>query len=451
MSIISPFDLHEIRTLITDHLDNNDICACTIVCQEWQAYFSPFLWRNVVLNYRLNVAEATPFLHRTRRLDVHWTSSRNDPMLPQGFTSLRELNIHEPEWHFCSVILHHQRNGPLTAVSVQASINLIGSFKLWTALSQCRQLRFLKVSRMDLRNADFTPFWEVCSMVETLEMDYVNAAAGSEDEMLHFRRRFTRLRHLSIHHSCLLLSRRLAQFHPWIYAPSLETLRYTDKTPWSTATLGSMVTDLQLAKTGKEKADSYVSNRDDMSDIDLSKLGQELPFKNLTSIEINGLSIPDGELATIVENADMLHKLSVPGSQAGPKTFDLLHRHFDRIVELNVRDCPFDSKFVLTVMENSPRLQILSATQLAAQDIIQSGTWACTRLRRLQAEIVLSGKESETDAKAESQAVFERLSVLSQLEALDMQWIGTDTENSAPVLSAEYGLGCLSTLQDLRA
>ncbi|KAF9295488.1 hypothetical protein BGZ74_010808, partial [Mortierella antarctica] len=205
----------------------------------------------------------------------------------------------------------------------------------------------------------------------------------------------------------------LTQFHPWIYAPNLETLHYTDKTSWSSATLDNMVTDMQLAKIGKEEANSYVSNRDD----------------KLKSIKISCLSIPDEELAMLVENADVLHKL---------------------IVELNVRSCPFDSKSVLTVMENSPRLQILAATQLSAQDVIRSGAWVCTRLQHLQAEIVMSGTKSETDAKAENQGVFERLSALSQLEVLDTLSVVTGANNSVPLLSVEYGMGCLSTLKGLR-
>ncbi|KAF9334349.1 hypothetical protein BG006_002297 [Podila minutissima] len=260
-------------------------------------------------------------------------------MLPEGLTSLRELNIHQAEWYLCVAILHHQRNGPLAA---------------------------------------------------------------------------------------------------------------TDKTSWSSATLDNMVTDMQLAKIGKEEANSYVSNRDDVSEDDLMNPGQERPFKKLKSIKINCLSIPDEELAVLVENADALHKLSVPGSQAGPKTSDSLQRHFDRIVELNVRNCPFDSKSVMTVMENSPRLQILAATQLSAQDVIQSGAWVCTRLQRLQAEIVMSGIKSETDARAENQGVFERLSALSQIEVLDTQSVVTGADNSVPQLSVDYGLDCLSTLKGLR-
>ncbi|KAG0359877.1 hypothetical protein BG005_011934 [Podila minutissima] len=211
-----------------------------------------------------------------------------------------------------------------------------------------------------------------------------------------------------------------------------------------------MVTDMQLAKIGKEEANSYVSNRDDVSEDDLMNPGQERPFKKLKSIKISCLSIPDEELAMLVENSDVLHKLSIPGSQAGPKTSYSLQRHFDRIVELNVRSCPFDSKSVLTVIENSPRLQILAATQLSAQDVIQSGAWVCTQLQHLQAEIVMSGTKSETDAKAENQGVFERLSALSQLEVLDTLSVVTGANNSVPLLSVEYGMGCLSTLKGLR-
>ncbi|KAG0007420.1 hypothetical protein BGZ82_005408, partial [Podila clonocystis] len=103
-------------------------------------------------------------------------------------------------------------------------------------------------------------------------------------------------------------------------------------------------------------------NRDDISKDDLVNLDQErglIPFKKLRLIEISCLSIPDEEPAVIVGNADTLHKLFVPGSQTGPRTFGMLHRHFDRIVELNVQGCPFDSKSVLAMMENSDRLQTL--------------------------------------------------------------------------------------------
>ncbi|KAG0034645.1 hypothetical protein BGZ82_005661, partial [Podila clonocystis] len=126
----------------------------------------------------------------------------------------------------------------------------------------------------------------------------------------------------------------------------------------STATLHKTISDLQFTTAAKE-GETYTLNRDDICKTIFVNFDQErglIPCKKLRLIEINCLSIPDEELSVIVGNADTLHTLSVPGSQTGPRTFGMLHYHFDRIIEFNVQGCPFDSKSVLPMMENSNRL-----------------------------------------------------------------------------------------------
>ncbi|KAG0320128.1 hypothetical protein BG000_003687 [Podila horticola] len=95
------------------------------------------------------------------------------------------------------------------------------------------------------------------------------------------------------------------------------------------------------------------------------------------------------------------------------------------------------------------QLDTISLLRLSSR-IIQGGPWVCTQLKVFKAEIVIKHQDQE-GIRAQSRAVFERLSKLEDLTTLIIR--GNSAESitrQGPDLRLESGLDQLSTLRNMR-
>lgn len=111
------------------------------------------------------------------------------------------------------------------------------------------------------------------------------------------------------------------------------------------------------------------------------------------------------------------------------------------------------SSTVLRILCHCPRLKVLNARSVLAKDIAQGGPWACQQLRELK--LYFRVREKEQDLQP---FVFERLSTLTQLEVLimeypcggdDYQSLLTDICRDALLFRLDCGMGHLASLQQL--
>ncbi|KAF9347248.1 hypothetical protein BGX34_003287, partial [Mortierella sp. NVP85] len=168
--------------------------------------------------------------------------------------------------------------------------------------------------------------------------------------------------------------------------------------------------------------------------------------------QLDNLSIPvqasDAEWASLLERigSDLgnFTYLELNGNTFGSKSLMALDSHFNSLVDL--RFYYSTSSVVRDVLCSCPMLEILHARDVFAKDIVEGGPWVCQRLRKLN--ICFRVREPEQDLQP---LVFERLSTLVRLIALDMGSPEYECNDNVLEFRLSCGLGQLASLKELRA
>ncbi|KAI9236109.1 MAG: hypothetical protein BYD32DRAFT_437754 [Podila humilis] len=491
----SALDLPEIHNLIAEHLSRETLLSCCRVSKDWHHSFLPYLWRSVDFHGSGPVflgSDIDPRVAHIRRLNYNY-STFEGPMPTVGYTHLKELEIIRESvvkerklvltrpkggcalnlWHLPTALLRSQVNGPLTSVELTGIDN--ASIEFWDALSQCRSLMSFRLENVYCP-VDWAPFWKICLCVKTLAFVLTEGR-----DCLIIRRRMFLVKHLTVDRSEIEGQRDNWQLaKSWTCSPNLETLKYCrSSTSPCEDELHEMAEDIKAAiaaaaegrnhyarapkgviqSSGDGDDDEhdgdydYINYNDDdkEKDEDMEQYRGLIPGKKLHTLETDNHDIRDEDLGFIVNNMDTLRKLCVPYFSFGVVTFEALDRHRHTIVELNLRCGPNDSSQVLNTVTKCTQLQILTLSDVDSEAFVQSDSWTCLGLKLLAITFQKWGADqSNRQIASESQAVWQRVSRLTELEHLDLFPHGGWNPGFQPVFSHQCGLGQLSTLTELR-
>ncbi|KAG0212890.1 hypothetical protein BGX31_001376 [Mortierella sp. GBA43] len=200
---------------------------------------------------------------------------------------------------------------------------------------------------------------------------------------------------------------------------------------------------------------------------------QNWPY--LDSLEIIGEhthATSDHRLRLLQSTKCPFKRLELHISTMDQRSFDLLREggHFGTLTKVDLSVLFLGmfaidtevaaSKRIREILESCPSLEHIAGTVISGQDIIDSKSWACRRLKKFEVLVSMDLTEQSTtwaewtkDEKRRCNLVFERLSQLRQLKVLNMKSptmarYRCETLGALP-LDLRMGLGRLSTLTDL--
>ncbi|KAI1314559.1 hypothetical protein EDD11_001988 [Mortierella claussenii] len=192
-------------------------------------------------------------------------------------------------------------------------------------------------------------------------------------------------------------------------------------------------------------------------------------------------AIPDGLLATFVENAgSQLRLVELHDLRVGDRTLQGLERHFSHLQTLKLTLCSqVTGSTVQQILTSCPALEHIAANSIHVQDMVESREpWVCLGLRSWQIFIDLSPRgdvgsgtrasslkasvhhsqdnDGKYDIRLQSQQAYKRLAMLTRLEHLDLgrhYWVARTGMRlmGAPDWRLKAGLGQLETLTELQS
>ncbi|KAG0211409.1 hypothetical protein BGX31_001676 [Mortierella sp. GBA43] len=178
---------------------------------------------------------------------------------------------------------------------------------------------------------------------------------------------------------------------------------------------------------------------------------QKWPYLDWIEIKRRGMCAIDPELALLLQSAPRpLRRADLNIRYFEVQTFDLYRErgHFATLTKVDLTSSPSTSTIPLPgtpitavvseqvqeVLESCPMLEHIVALIVNAQDIVQGKPWVCHRLRKFEVIINMEFSDNSRsqegtrtrikyseDDKTLCDQIFERLSQLSQLTALDMR------------------------------
>lgn len=201
-----------------------------------------------------------------------------------------------------------------------------------------------------------------------------------------------------------------------------------------------------MSPDGNDYDEDEVTNDEDME-----QYRGLIPGKKLHSLQTDKV-IQDEDLGFIVNNMDTLRKLGVPNVPLGIATMDALRCHHATIVELSLQYGSTNTSQVLSTVTGLAQLVVLALDLVNVADFVQSGPWAFLGLRQLSITFPLDPLRNATTTVAESRAIWQRMSCLTQLEHLNTYGKGIWLKflRFMPAFTLECGLGQLSTMTELR-
>ncbi|KAG0016817.1 hypothetical protein BGZ81_011029 [Podila clonocystis] len=439
MTFLYALDLHEILTLIAEYLDRRDILSCTKVSKTWYNVFLPFLWRHVVVTQTgPSFSHAHQLIHRIQRLELRSSPVRSS-VPTQGFSHLTTLkisgldhreHIHNSNWPQLTSILLNL--GPTNTLHSFELCDSSASPYFWTALSQCPQLVSLTLTRSTVPASAFTAFWNTCAALESIHVESVEICSGGMPLPKPPRRSssgaFLRLKHLT--HTYVHLSPKHSEqqiqdqdqaqnvedlaIFPWIFAPHLETLCLVD---WShrsapTFSLSHMVEDIRLAQEAAAAGRDHYFKHSNGEEQPTQQLSAPcyyglIPFSNLHTLAIHSQRCRDRYIAFLIDTIDILHKITLAFSGPALQTFCALGRHKRHLTEVDVRFCDVDSVQVLTLLASCEKLEVLAATEIRAQDVVQCRKpWVCLGLKKLRVDIVVDTASSSSSSSSGAEITY---------------------------------------------
>lgn len=437
--MVTPFaiDLPEIRNHIAEHLSKKELLACCRVAKDWHSSFLPYLWQSVVFNGAGPIFSNTDTDRRVvniRRLRYNY-STFEGPMPTQGYTRLKELEIHQEPfetefelldngsqggcagdlWHLPIALVHSLANGPLSSVEI-TNIDRACP-ELWVALAQCHSLKSLRLCDPQFQIGQAgAPFWKVCRSVETLELSQCR-----DLDCLVAHPGMFRFKHLAVDGSDIIDGRDdWETVKPWFCSPNLETLKYTDsRTSYCEDEFHELVLYIKAAIAAAAEGTNFYAPVPDNNDLDvdndMEKYRGLIPGRKLHSVETD-IEIEDEDLGFIINNMDALRKLCTPINVIGPVTIEALGGHRHTIAELDLSCGTTNSCQILNMVKSCAQLKVVTLSSVDVGAFVQSDdAWACLGLKRLD---ISFRKQNVMQDPQGALAVWQQLSSLIKLEDL---------------------------------
>ncbi|KAF9924583.1 hypothetical protein FBU30_005501 [Linnemannia zychae] len=225
--------------------------------------------------------------------------------------------------------------------------------------------------------------------------------------------------------------------------------------------------------TGKlrEKIVSVSPNGPMPTSGDVRRLIQPGTWMHLRSLTISGrrhdefvhvgaiLSvISDEGFAHILEtiSAQQLQSLRCIGTTFGPLGLQALKRHADSLKHLEILQAPsFTSSLIQEALEEFPKLLSLKVGRLSVKYIEKGQLWACQNLTGLLIQFDMEKENDISELEEEKrryQLVFNRLSTLTCLEDLELQYPSRIISEIVRLkFQVSHGLSTLATLRSLKS
>jgi len=421
MEHTNPLEVPEIADMVASYLEDEDLASCVRVCKTWHNMFLPRRWRVIQVGFKDrkdalgNDAHFGPdrvSVYKHRHLIQDLSLFRTLGGLDKyDYPKVRRFSVNMFRWKPSSkskqITMDFTKSTPML---VDLSIGRVNTKKaFWKRLSEHPHLRTLSLMSTQVEGRASPWLWKTCVNLESLMMNYVKTedGGGPSNEV------FTRMRQLDISGTEILDKPYYLDLI--LQSPMLESL------------------NLEI--------------------VDLITLKERSLHRHWPHLSKLFVYTTDGRvenLAYILRNIGNGHGGLVEfGSNCLMETqsSNALSLHFSTLVRVEL-DYGSDNSVFLDILCSCARLEVLHAGHVTAKDIAERGPWACKQLREL--EIWFRYAESEQDLQ---QVVFERLSMLVQLEHLNVKYEGSSYEGDdlGLELRLDRGLGRLASLQQLRS
>ncbi|KAG0343754.1 hypothetical protein BG004_005036 [Podila humilis] len=443
-------ELDDVRCAIGPFLPYRSLLVCIRVCRDWNASFTPFIWRHLDIGCHWRppakrVWDANKHRIVSLTYDISYRQPRYVLIMPK-LTHL-ELTLSYQGWEqYTGLVANHQstlRN--LSFQSPDGEVHL----SFLQALAACTSLEHITVNNLSLSKTTLPLFWNACLCLISLTINLNGPALdwsrhgepakndtsksdAAKDVLIGLPK--SRLKHFRIvcsDSSGHTLLRLLA------FCPELESLVWQggsrpDKCPSILAELYGVLS-----------------------------VGT---WPSLRSLKLLHTQTSDPDLSIVIESIQQLTELTLPKSTIGCLSIcTLMDRHCSTIRILRLSGCPnLTGRMVQTVLSSATALEVFHATRIGYKDIVVHGKpWICARLRELRICIDMTPPSTSEDGneahsprlKVDQHVVFERLSTLTSLQLLSLEGLTDDdlidTSHRGLDLRLMAGLGALTKLTRL--
>ncbi|KAI8596942.1 hypothetical protein EDD21DRAFT_447426 [Dissophora ornata] len=407
MTKINPLDQPEIRLLIAEHLKKPDLLRCLRVCWSWHDTFLPLIWENVSVG-KSSWAQPSPYQdsvtpevlrsHNHLIKDLHivdWSGK-----YPLAFPRIQILDFH-----------HNNGGAPSAAKCLAPLIRLNQSLvklhlwdfgngidhQVWKVLLKLPHLRELSLGRSIIQEDDTVRFWTICENLESLLLERVSFPKGTTPHDLMC---FRNIRKLQLYRADGMKVE--GQFRFISACPNLEDLA------WSYFLTVHSAGGLE---DNKVVVDHYF--------VEFAKEVGRKRWPRLASLKMDG-QWSEKDTCLIIEGMQRVKKIDL-GYRFGPLAFQALQRHFNNLVELEVKtNSEVASKLLQNIMCSCPALKKLQGGSVLAKDVVEGKPWVCLSLESLSICFIFSNTERHLQP-----LIFECLAKLTRLEQLYSGAVGT--------------------------
>ncbi|KAI8605594.1 hypothetical protein EDD21DRAFT_128478 [Dissophora ornata] len=431
MNKINPLDQPEIRLLIAEHLKKPDLVRCLRVCWSWHDTFLPLVWKDVSVDKSTRAQPSpsqdalTPEVLRSHRYFIKdlyiidWPGN-----YPFAFPRMRGLYFHlfnsatpSPARYPAPFI---ERNQSLVKLHLWSLNNDI-DYRLWKVLLKLPHLRELGLEASSIQEDDIVRFWTICESLESLLLEEVIFPQGT---IPHASMCFRNIRKLML--KCVSGMEDEEQFRFISACPNLE--------------------DFTWYYLSSIEPDYGHEDEEGLGGPYFEEFAKEVGRKRwpkLTSLTMKG-QWTEEDTCLIIEGMQRVEKIDLYDT-FGPLTFQALQRHFNNLVELEVKaSTEVASKLLQNILCSCPALKTLEGGGVLAKDVVEGKPWVCLSLESL----VICFMFSDTEEHLQS-LIFERLAKLTRLEHLYASVVGTFFKEKYPVplqFRLQSGLDALSGL-----
>ncbi|KAF9166618.1 hypothetical protein BGX21_000322 [Mortierella sp. AD011] len=453
MSNLNPFELPEIRTHIASYLDGPELVQCLQVCKSWYSYFIPFIWEDVQVSYsrrylRKNATRKSAyqklvihngpspeylerhrqFVHSLRIEDED--SDRyafNYPNLQKfvysGITNKQETSKNE---HAPIAFLELNPTIVESEISDYAYNNSFVASCLKTLRAYQHDLKKLTLRGFKIEKESLGDFWRVCERLEFLGLLHFNINVN-DFELIDGSSAFVKFDMAAI------------LFTDTTY-PRLRQLHYQPHV------LFSCEGQFELLRKFPGIEDISYIRPGVLSSFNMTRCFETKMWSNLRKLSLPH-PLEDSELATILQEMNQATDLNFINSEFGPLASQALMPHYSTLTELVLSSLTGGtSSMVRDILCSCPRLELLQANRILAQDAIESGRWVCHSLRCLVVYIEFSERELELQP-----LIYARLSRLVKLRSLAIGLNGYcgSQYSYGLYIQLSQGLEALASLKEL--
>lgn len=408
----------ELLLSVAEYLTPPEATSPILVCRAWHNVFISVIWRN----YSINALTQLPLDVLVNHSDLVTELTYKDRTIPQEYLSI-------PFTRLTHLALDSGSTGTFSEEAMSRFARLVAlndhlqdmvingqSFaaedEFWSSVAFRPHLRRLTLERCSMDSKGFAAFWRSLIRVEQLSIHRFRGI-GAESFFC----------------------------NELVALPALHSI---DLDQLDTISLLRLCTNLRSIQWTRGRR----FNTRFLDELNMLLQGRRL--QHLDSLVIYGVR-DDRRLSRCLGAINQLREFKLPDGLIGRRSLWALRRHFSTLQQVLFADISeVSSRTTQTILESCPMLTSIIAPRLSASRIIQGGPWVCTQLKVFKAEIVIKHQDQE-GIRAQSRAVFERLSKLEDLTTLIIR--GNSAESIArqgPDLRLESGLDQLSTLRNMR-